>query len=344
MQNLTLTKPDDWHIHLRDDEHLATTVDDASRQFSRAIVMPNLLPPVTDIETALAYKKRILHHLKPNRNFTPLMTLYLTDGSTPELIKKAKASGFIYACKLYPMGATTHSDAGVSDIKNLYPVFAAMDEVGMPLLLHGEVTNPQVDVFDREKVFIDSILTPIVKKFSTLKVVLEHITTKEAVKFVLNAPDNVAATITAHHLLLNRNDIFKGGINPHYYCLPILKRDIHQQALLKAATSSNPKFFLGTDSAPHAVSKKQCTHGCAGIYTAHAAIELYATAFARVNALANLEGFASFHGADFYGLERNTDKITLVHKPWRVPETIRFGEELLRPMWAGCELEYKILE
>lgn len=332
---ITLTQPDDWHAHLRDGAFLQRTVYDITQQFARAIVMPNLMPPVLTVAEANAYKDRIMAHVPKDKHFTPLMTLYLTDTFLPETIVAAKNSGFIHACKLYPAGATTHSDAGVRDIKKIYSVFETMEKKGLPLLLHGEATDPHIDIFQRERVFIDEVLSPLCKSFPNLKIVLEHITTKEAVEFILAAPNNIAATITAHHLLLNRNALFEGGINPHHYCLPILKRNEHQQALIQAAISGNPKFFLGTDSAPHAVNKKECSHGCAGIYTSHAAIELYAEVFEQVNALDKLEAFASFFGADFYGLPRNTTSITIEKKPWQVPKSLKFGNQILKPFRAG---------
>ena len=313
MTTLTITRPDDWHVHLRDGDQLKDTVRDISRYMGRAIIMPNLVPPATCTETALSYRERIMA-AKPQGQFEPLMVLYLTDKTTPEEIKKAKATGKIFAAKLYPAGATTNSDSGVTSVKNIYPVLKAMQEVGMLLLVHGEVTDSSIDIFDREKVFLETILGDVVADFPELKIVLEHITTKDAVEFVESASDNVAATITAHHLLYNRNHMLAGGIRPHYYCLPILKRNIHQQALMAAATSGNKKFFLGTDSAPHYKDKKEAACGCAGAYTAHAAIELYAEAFEEAGALDKLEGFASHFGPDFYGLARNTDTITLENR------------------------------
>jgi dihydroorotase len=335
IMKLTLKQPDDWHIHLRDGLYLERTVADAARQFKRVIVMPNLVPPIVNTAMAKAYRQRILACCPKSSAFQPLMTLYLTDNTTVEIIREAKTAGFIHACKLYPAGATTNSDAGVTDIKKIYPIFAAMEEVGLPLLLHGEVTRSDIDVFDREKVFIDEVLTPVCESFPNLKIVLEHISTKDAVQFVTEASVNIAATITAHHLLLNRNDMLVGGIKPHYYCLPILKRGIHQEALIKAAANGNPKFFLGSDSAPHEIEKKESACGCAGIYTAHAAIELYAEAFEQAGALDKLEAFASFHGADFYGLPRNKTEITLVKEDWVVPEFLHFGGSKLKPLFSG---------
>jgi len=342
MQTLTLTRPDDWHIHLRSGAALKNTVKDVAHQFSRAIVMPNLLPPVTNAELAYQYRHQIVKHIPDGADFTPLMTLYLTDNTSPEEIEAAMQTDYIKACKLYPAGATTNSDSGLSQIENAYPVFEAMQKHGMPLLIHGEVTDSDIDIFDREKVFIDRTLRPLVKKFPDLKIVLEHITTEDAVEFVKSCGDNVAATITAHHLLNNRNDMLVGGIRPHLFCLPILKRQQHQQALLKAATSGSPKFFLGTDSAPHAKDKKENSCGCAGCYTAFAAIELYAEAFESMNALDKLEGFASFHGPDFYGLARNATQITLIRESWQVPDQLEFGEEVVIPYRTAEELRWKL--
>ncbi len=339
---LTLAKPDDWHLHLRDTGMLKRTVPDAARQFARAIIMPNLLPAVTTVELAEAYRQRILAEVPKHLNFEPLMTLYLTDNTSIGIIKAAKTSGMIYGCKLYPAGATTHSAAGVTDIQKIYPLLSIMEELGLPLLLHGEITRSEVDVFDREKYFIDEILTSLCDTFPHLKIVLEHISTKEAVEFVTAAPKNIAATVTTHHLLLNRNAIFSGGINPHHYCLPVLKRDTHQQALIKAVCSGHPKFFLGTDSAPHAIDKKETCHGCAGIYSSHAAIELYAEVFEKANSLDKLEAFASFNGADFYGLPRNLTTITLIKDAWTVPEKLSFGDTELRPFRAAEIIDWRI--
>lgn len=341
VEQITITRPDDWHIHLRDGAVLKDTVRDAGRYMGRAIIMPNLVPPATDTETALAYRDRILA-ARESGNFEPLMVLYLTDKTTPDEIKKAKATGHIVAAKLYPAGATTNSDSGVTDIENIYPVLEAMQEVGMLLLVHGEVTDSSIDIFDREKVFLETKLSKVVNAFPDLKIVLEHITTEDSVNFVMNASDNVAATITAHHLLYNRNHMLAGGIRPHFYCLPILKRNIHQQALIKAATSGNKKFFLGTDSAPHAKDKKEAACGCAGSYTAHAAIELYAEAFEDANALDKLEGFASLYGPDFYGLPRNTDTITLVKSAWNVPEHYPLGDTTVVPIKAGDQITWSV--
>ena len=340
---ITLTRPDDWHLHLRDGAALQAVLPDTARQFARAIVMPNLRPPVTTTELAVAYRERILAALPKAANFEPLMTLYLTDNTRADEIKRAKASGMIHGVKLYPAGATTNSDAGVSDLSKCTNALEAMQAVGLPLLVHAEVTDADVDVFDRESVFIDRHMTPLVKQYPSLKVVFEHITTKDAAEFVASAPSNVAATITAHHLLMNRNDMFKGGIQPHHYCLPILKRESHRLALVKAATSGNPKFFLGTDSAPHAKHTKEAACGCAGMYTAHAAIELYAEAFEAANALDKLEAFASFYGADFYSLPRNKDKITLEKTSWLVPNELALGDESLVPLRAGQHIHWKLL-
>ncbi|MBY5943841.1 dihydroorotase [Photobacterium rosenbergii] len=341
MTTITITRPDDWHLHLRDGEVLNDTVRDTSRYMGRAIIMPNLVPPVTDTEAALAYRDRILAE-KPQGNFSPLMTLYLTDNTTPDEIRKAKATGHIYAAKLYPAGATTNSDSGVTSIDKLIPTLEAMQEEGMLLLIHGEVTTHEVDIFDREKQFLDTVLGPIVEKMPNLKIVVEHITTKDAVEFVNNAGPNVAATITAHHLMFNRNHMLVGGIRPHFYCLPILKRNTHQAALVAAATSGSPKFFLGTDSAPHAQGRKESACGCAGSYTAHAAIELYAEVFEQAGALDKLEAFASFNGPDFYGLPRNADTITLTKENWAVPETMAFGNDVVVPIRAGEEMTWKV--
>ena len=338
---ITLTRPDDWHIHLRDGVALQRTVADAARYFGRAIVMPNLVPPVTDTELALAYKDRILAARPTGSQFEPLMVLYLTDNTQPQEIFRAKAAG-VHACKLYPAGATTNSASGVTDLKKIYPVLEAMQETGMLFLLHGEVTDSAIDIFDREKVFIDRILTQVVSHFPALRMVLEHITTSDAATFVSEAPANVGATITAHHLLYNRNHMLAGGIRPHYYCLPILKRNTHQQALVKAAISGSPKFFLGTDSAPHAQNKKEAACGCAGSYTANAAIELYAEIFEDADAMDKLEGFASHFGPDFYQLPRNTDTITLVKQAWQIPESLAYGEQPLIPLRAGESLRWQV--
>lgn len=339
---LTITRPDDWHVHLRDGDVLQDTVRDTSRYMGRAIVMPNLVSPVMTTESALAYRERILA-AKPTASFTPLMVIYLTDNTTAAEIKKAKASGHIYAAKLYPAGATTNSDSGVTNVDNIKAALEAMQEVNMPLLVHGEVTAHNVDIFDREEVFLKEVLTPIVSDYPNLKIVLEHITTANAVEFVNQANDNVGATITAHHLMFNRNHMLVGGIKPHFYCLPILKRNTHQAALVKAATSGSKKFFLGTDSAPHAIGAKESACGCAGSYTAFAAIELYAEVFEAENALDKLEGFASFNGPDFYNLPRNTDTITLEKKQWSVPAYITFGNDKVVPIKANESLNWAVV-
>ncbi len=342
MQQLTLTRPDDWHLHLRDGALMQSVVRDTARQFARAIVMPNLRPPVTTTEQARAYRQRILAALPAGTRFEPLMTLYLTDNTSAEEIRIAKTSGIIHAVKLYPAGATTNSDAGVTDIRKAWPALEEMQRCGMPLLVHGEATGDSVDVFDRESVFIDRVLIPLMKDLPELRVVFEHITTNDAVQFVKSAPDHIAATITVHHLLYNRNAMFSGGLRPHYYCLPVLKREEHREALGKAAVSGSPKFFLGTDSAPHEQHLKESACGCAGIYTAHAALELYAEVFEQLNALDKLEGFASFYGADFYRLPRNTGKITLHKENWQVPDSIAFGENRLVPLRAGDNVSWKM--
>lgn len=342
MQRLTLTRPDDWHLHLRDGALMQSVLPDSARQFARAIVMPNLRPPVTTVAQAQAYRARILAALPAGAAFEPLMTLYLTDNTTAQEIRHARESGVIHAVKLYPAGATTNSDAGVTDIRKTYPALEEMQRCGMPLLVHGEVTDPAVDVFDREAVFIERVLQPLLRDLPQLRVVFEHITTKNAVQFVTDAPDTIAATITAHHLLYNRNALFSGGIRPHYFCLPVLKRETHRAALDKAAASGNPKFFLGTDSAPHAQHTKENACGCAGIYTAHAALELYAEAFEQLGALDRLEGFASFYGADFYRLPRNTGKVTLRKESWQAPDSLAFGEHRLVPLRAGEPIMWKI--
>jgi dihydroorotase len=342
VQQLTLTRPDDWHLHLRDGALMQSVAQDSARQFARAIVMPNLRPPITTTEQAQAYRQRILGALPAGSKFQPLMTLYFTDNTSAEEIRKAKTGGIVHAVKLYPAGATTNSDAGVTDIRKAYSALEEMQRCGMPLLVHGEATDKSVDVFDRESIFIDRTLIPLLKDFPQLRVVFEHITTNDAVQFVKSAPDHIAATITAHHLLYNRNAMFSGGMRPHYYCLPVLKREEHREALGKAAVSGNPKFFLGTDSAPHEKHLKESACGCAGIYTAHAAIELYAEVFERLNALDKLEGFASFHGADFYRLPRNTGKISLHKESWQVPDSIAFGEHRLVPLRAGEQITWKI--
>ena len=342
MKTLTITRPDDWHVHLRDGDALNTTVNDIARYFARAIVMPNLVPPVTNAKLATEYHQRILSAKTVASNFKPLMVLYLTDQTTVQDIIEAKESGLVFAAKLYPAGATTNSSSGVTDVANIYHVLEAMEKVEMPLLIHGEVTDNDIDIFDRENIFIETILAPLVTKFSSLKIVLEHITTKDAVDFVINAGDNVAATITAHHLLFNRNHMLVGGIRPHYYCLPILKRSIHQQALIEAATSGNAKFFLGTDSAPHAIDAKESACGCAGSYTAHAAIELYTEVFEQADALDKLEAFASINGPTFYQLPINDDTITLIKSSWQVPKTMNFGSDQVVPIRAGEAIQWQL--
>ena len=339
---LTLTRPDDWHLHLRDGAALAAVLPHTARQFARAIVMPNLRPPVTTVELAEAYRRRILAALPENSRFEPLMTLYLTDNTAPGEIALAKAGGRVHAVKYYPAGATTNSDSGVTRLEHCFPALEAMEKADLPLLLHGEATDSEVDVFDRERVFIDTVLPQITRRFAGLRVVLEHITTREAVQYVAGAPANIAATVTAHHLLLNRNAIFAGGIRPHHYCLPLLKRESHRQALVQAATGGNPKFFLGTDSAPHSRRNKEAACGHAGIYTAHAAVELYAEAFEAAGALDKFEAFASFHGADFYRLPRNTGKITLRRDSWQAQSSLALGDDELVPLRAGERLAWRL--
>lgn len=343
MQTITITRPDDWHLHLRDDAALAAVLPDTARRFGRAIVMPNLRPPVTTVALAAEYRARILAALPAGLKFEPLMTLYLTDNTSPDEIDRAKASGFVHAVKLYPAGATTNSDAGVTAIDKVYPVLERMERVGLPLLVHGEVTHADVDVFDRERVFIDRVFAPVTARFPGLRTVFEHITTADAARFVSESGDNIAATITAHHLLMNRNAIFAGGIRPHHYCLPVLKRETHRQALVAAASSGSKKFFLGTDSAPHAKSAKEAACGCAGCYTANAGIELYAEAFDQAGALDKLEAFASFNGPDWYGLPRNADTLTLVKEAWTVPAQLDYlnGDPLV-PLRAGETIAWKL--
>ncbi|KPK20546.1 MAG: dihydroorotase [Betaproteobacteria bacterium] len=342
MTRITIIRPDDWHLHLRDGEHLRAVLPDTARRFARAIVMPNLRPPVTTTGMALAYRERILAAMPAGARFEPLMTLYLTDNTQPEEIAEARASTFVHAVKYYPAGATTNSDSGVTDLARCHRVIEAMEKHGMPLLVHGEVTDPGVDVFDRERVFIERVLAPLARRFPGLRLVMEHITTREAADFVTQAPAQVAATITAHHLLLSRNALFAGGMRPHHYCLPLLKRESHRAALVQAAISGNPKFFLGTDSAPHARATKETDCGCAGIYTAHAGIELYCEVFAAAGALGKLEGFASRHGAAFYGLPVNSDVIELVDEPWSVPAEIAFGTDALVPFRAGSAVDWRL--
>ena len=341
-KRISITRPDDWHLHLRDGAVLKDIVPHTAARFGRAIVMPNLKPPVVNLAQARAYHQRILEAVPTGLDFTPLMTLYLTEDTRAETIRAASASGLVKAVKYYPAGATTNSDAGVRDLQRVYPLLEVMAEQELPLLVHGEVTDPQVDVFDREAVFIERLLLPLLQQIPELKVVFEHITTADAVELVQATPQNLAATITPQHLLMNRNAIFQGGINPHHYCLPVLNREKHRKALVQAATGGDPRFFLGTDSAPHGVSAKLSGCGCAGIYSAHAAIELYAQVFDAAGALDRLEAFASFHGADYYGLPRNQTRITLEKVTWTVPETLAFGSEQLIPLYAGQPLDWRL--
>ena len=341
--SITLTRPDDWHLHLRDGAVLRDVLPHTARQFARAIVMPNLKPPVTTVALAKAYYERIMAVLPSDLKFEPLMTLYLTENTAPEEIKRAVDCSFVHGVKLYPAGATTNSDAGVTNLKHCMTTLEMMQEEGLPLLIHGEVTDGDIDLFDREAVFIEKILIPLRKQLPALKIVFEHITTYQAADYVRDADGSIAATITAHHLLYNRNAIFKGGIRPHYYCLPVLKREIHRQALLKAAGSGNPRFFLGTDSAPHAKGLKEHACGCAGCYTALHAMELYAQAFEEMGALNKLEAFASFHGPDFYGLPRNQDQITIERSPWHIPEELPMAETTVVPLDAGQLLQWKFV-
>ena len=340
---LTLTRPDDWHLHLRDGAALAAVLPHTARQFARAIVMPNLRPPVVTTAQALAYRERIVGALPAGSRFAPLMTLYLTDRTPPDEIVRAKAAGIV-ALKLYPAGATTNSDAGVTDIRRTYPTLEAMQRAGLLLLVHGEVTDPAVDVFDREAVFIERVMQPLRRDFPELKVVFEHITTREAAQYVAQADRHTAATLTAHHLLYNRNAIFMGGLRPHYYCLPVLKREVHRQALVQAATSGSAKFFLGSDSAPHAAQLKEASVCGAGCYTALSAIELYAEAFDTAGALDRLEAFASFNGPAFYGLPRNTGRITLRKQAWTLPEALPFGDAQLKPLRGGETLAWQMVD
>ena len=343
-ESLTITRPDDWHLHLRDGAALAAVLPHTARQFARAIVMPNLKPPVTTVAQAAAYRERILAALPAGADFTPLMTLYLTDRTSAEVIQRAADSDFVHAVKLYPAGATTNSDAGVTDLRHCRAALAAMEQAGLPLLVHGEVTDPAIDLFDREAVFIERVLAPLLREHPGLRVVMEHITTADAADFVRAAGAKVAATITAHHLIYNRNAIFQGGVRPHWYCLPVLKRETHRQALVAAATSGSPKFFLGTDSAPHARGAKEAACGCAGCYTAHAALELYAVAFEAAGALDRLEGFASHFGADWYGLSRNATQVTLEKRPWQAPLAYPYTDgETLVPLAAGETLAWQFL-
>ncbi|MCC7486966.1 MAG: dihydroorotase [Burkholderiales bacterium] len=342
MRSITLTRPDDWHLHLRDGEQLRAVLEDTVRRFARAIVMPNLRPPVTTTAAALAYRERIVAALPAGAAFEPLMTLYLTDDTSPEEIAAARASGAVRAVKYYPAGATTHSDSGVTDIAKRTRVLEAMERHGMPLLVHGEVTDPGIDIFDRERVFVERVLAPLVERHAGLKIVMEHITTRQAAEFVARAPARIAATVTAHHLLLNRNALFDGGIRPHHYCLPVVKREEHRRALVAAATGGSPKYFLGTDSAPHARHTKEHACGCAGIYTAHGGIELYAEAFAAAGALGRLEDFASRHGPAFYGLPVNRERITLIEESEAVPREIAFGADRLVPFRAGASIAWRL--
>ncbi|MGK0269376.1 MAG: dihydroorotase [Cocleimonas sp.] len=347
IETITLTRPDDWHLHVREGEALKSVVPDTAKQFGRAIIMPNLATPITNAKQAQKYRDEIVAaaaNSSSESDFEPLMTLYLTNNTTPEMIREAKASGIVYGLKLYPAGATTNSDKGVTDIENIYPALEAMQEEGLLLLIHGEVTDPAIDIFDREKAFIETTLLPLVAKYPDLKIVLEHITTADAVEFVSNASENIAATITAHHLLMNRNDIFVGGIRPHHYCLPILKREMHRQALVKAATSGNAKFFLGTDSAPHVQGAKESACGCAGMYTAYHAMELYTEAFDNAQGLDMLESFASFNGADFYGLPRNSQTITLIKETWEVPSSLDMANQKVIPLRAGETCAWKMID
>jgi dihydroorotase len=339
---LEITRPDDWHLHLRDGDALASVIGHTAQRFARAIVMPNLKPPVTTVAQAEAYRERILASLPAGARFQPLMTLYLTENTPVEEIARAKASGSVFAVKYYPAGATTNSDSGVRELSRVYRVLEAMEQHELPLLMHGEVTDPAVDIFDRERVFIERHLLPLRERFPALRMVLEHITTRDAAEFVAGAPANVAATITAHHLLLNRNALFEGGLRPHHYCAPILKRETHRAALLQAASSGDPHFFLGTDSAPHPREAKETACGCAGLYTAHAALELYAEAFEQAGRLDRLEAFASFHGADFYRLPRNADRIALERRPWSVPQAYPLGGSSCVPMRAGDNIGWSL--
>src|SRR5688500_3458694 len=342
MDRLTLRRPDDWHLHLRDGAAMASVLADSARRFARAIVMPNLRPPVRTTYEALDYRERILEALPEGAAFEPLMTLYLTDDTPPEEIARARLSGRVHGAKLYPAGATTHSDAGVTRISRCFHALEKMQEVGLPLLVHGESTDPAIDVFDREKAFIEEVLGPTVERFPGLKIVLEHITTRDAVQYVEVTGPNLAPTVTAHHLLMNRNALFLGGIRPHHYCLPVLKREEHREALVEAATSGNAKFFLGADSAPHGRADKEAACGCAGVYTGHAALELYAVAFEEAGALARLEDFASVFGARFYGLPLNEGSVTLVREDWTVPQRLKFGDHELVPLRAGESLPWKL--
>jgi dihydroorotase len=344
MQRLILTRPDDWHLHLRDGAAMRDVAPHTARRFGRAMVMPNLKPPVTTVAEALAYRSRILEALPAGTAFEPLMTLYLTDSTGPDEIRRVAEEPGVAALKLYPAGATTNSESGVQSLEGIYPVLEAMERHEVPLLVHGEVTDPEIDIFDREKAFIDRHLEPMAARFPDLRIVLEHVTTREGVQFVRDSGPRIGATLTVHHLLYNRNALLAGGVRPHLYCLPVLKRESHRQALLEAATSGDPKFFLGTDSAPHPRRQKESACGCAGCYTAHAAIELYAEVFEAAGALDKLEAFASFHGADFYGLPRNRDRVVLERTEWRVPDRLPFGDEELIPLKTGESIGWRLTE
>jgi dihydroorotase len=342
MTTLTITRPDDFHLHLRDGSELASIARHSARQFARAIIMPNLTPPVVTTDQAMKYRGRILKSLKGSKGFEPLMTLYLTEKTKPAEVRRAKASGHVHGVKLYPAGATTHSEHGVAKIEKVYGVLEAMAEEGMPLLVHGEVTDPKVDIFDREAVFIERVLRPLIERFTTLRVVLEHVTTIQGVDFVRNGPDRVAATITPQHLLYNRDALFRGGMRPHLYCLPVLKRESHRRAVVEAATSGHPRFFLGTDSAPHSLQKKESDCGCAGVFSANAALEHYAAVFEAAGVLDRLEAFASINGRVFYGLPRNTGTIALQKREWRIPKTLPFGRSKVVPLGAGESCRWKV--
>lgn len=344
IEELRIRRPDDWHLHVRDGDVLIDAVPHSARQFARAVIMPNLKPPVVSVDQALHYRQRILDALPQGSSFNPLMTIYLTDSTSPEEIRKAVDCGQILGVKLYPAGATTHSDAGVSDIRHTYPALQAMQDLGLPLMVHGEATAPSVDIFDREQVFIDNTLIPLVEQFPGLKIVLEHITTAQAVEFVRQAPERVAATVTPQHILMNRNALFQGGMRPHHFCLPVLKRETHRVAIMEALAEGHPRFFLGTDSAPHPQGAKESACGCAGIFSAPAAIEFYAEAFEQAGALDQLEGFASLNGPAFYGLPVNEDFITLRREPWTMPQVYPFGGEQVVPLRAGGEISWRLVD